>query len=207
MQRFNKLLIIITDAALSSYKISSLHYKSTLSDLEISSDAYVLWTLFYVICFENHISFWLTHSAQRYNCLFNDHEQPNIFEHHLNLLAQLLIYYNMQDIFNVHLIHRHLKISHNIIILSLMFKRELLDYWIKPISFEIILANPVHEHIYIVSSDNRLLAYEHREDLVHKNIASIDHTFFRKLFKYLRLNKLAELLTLEILKDTLNLRL
>jgi len=53
-QRFNKFLITMTGAALSSYGISGLHYKPTLSNLGASSDAYVFWTLSYGICFENH---------------------------------------------------------------------------------------------------------------------------------------------------------
>jgi len=45
----------MTGAALSSYRIPGLHYKPTLSDLGASSDAYVLWTVSYAICFENYI--------------------------------------------------------------------------------------------------------------------------------------------------------
>jgi len=53
-QRINKFPTTMTGAAVSSYAIPGLHYKPTLSDLEASSDAYVLWTFSYAICFENH---------------------------------------------------------------------------------------------------------------------------------------------------------
>lgn len=138
--------------------------------------------------------------------MFDDHEQPNVSEHHLNLLAQLFIRYNVQDIFGVHLIHGHLKIPHDTIMLGSMFRRVLSGYWTKPTPFETILANPVHGHIYTLSSDNRLLAYEYREGLVPKNVAGIDHAFFRELSKYLRSNKLAGLLALEVLEDTSSLQ-
>lgn len=44
----------MTGVAVSSYAIPGLYYKPTLSNLEASSDAYVLWTFSYVICFENY---------------------------------------------------------------------------------------------------------------------------------------------------------
>jgi len=112
----------------------------------------------------------------------------------------------VQDIFGVHLIHDHLKIPHDTIMLGSMFRRELSSYWTKSTPFEAILANPVHGHIFTVSSNNRLLAYEYREGLVPKNVTSIDHTFFWEFFKYLRSNKLAKLLALEVLEDTSSLQ-
>jgi len=60
--------------------------------------------------------------------LFDDHEQPNVSEHHLNLLAQLFIRYSVQDTFGVHLIHGHLKIPQDTIMLGSMFRRELSGY-------------------------------------------------------------------------------
>ena len=111
----------------------------------------------------------------------------------------------VQDIFGVHLIHGPLKIPHDTIMLGSMFRCELSGYWTKLTPFETILANPVHGQIYTLSSDNRLLAYEYREGLVPKNVVDIDHAFFRELFKFLRLNKLAGLLALELLEDTSSL--
>ena len=109
-------------------------------------------------------------------------------------------------IFGVHLIHGHLKIPHDAIMLGSMFRRELSGYWTKPTPFETILPNPVHGHIYTLSSDNRFLAYEYREGLVPKNVANIDYAFFRELSKFLRSNKLAGLLALEVLEDRSSLQ-
>lgn len=83
-----------------------------------------------------------------------------------------------------------------------MFRRELSGYWTKPTPFETILANPVHGHIFTLSSDNRLLAYEYRDGRAPKNVADIDQAFFQELSKYLTSNKLAGLLGLEVLEDT-----
>ena len=109
-------------------------------------------------------------------------------------------------IFGVHLIHGHLKIPHDAIMLGLMFRRELSGYWTKPTSFETILSNPIHGHIYTLFLDNRFLAYKYREGLVPKNVANIDYAFFRELFKFLRSNKLAGLLALEVLEDRSSLQ-
>ena len=86
--------------------------------------------------------------------------------------------------------------------LGSMFRRELSGYWTKPTPFETVLANPVHGHIYTLSSDNRLLAYEYRDGLTPKNVTDIDQAFFQELSTYLTSNKLAGLLGLEVLEDT-----
>ena len=139
---------------------------------------------------------------QRYNSLVDEHEQPNISSHHLDLLAQLFIRYNAQNTFGVHLIHGHFKIPYGTIMLGSTFKRELSGYWTKPTPCETILASPVHGHIYTLSPDNRLLAYEYREGCTPKSVDEIDTGFFHELSKYLISNKLAGLLGLEVLEDT-----
>lgn len=83
-----------------------------------------------------------------------------------------------------------------------MFRRELSGYWTKPTPFEIILANPVHGHIYTLSSDNRLPAYEYRDGLTPKNVTDINEAFFQELSTYLTSNMLAGLLSLEVLEVT-----
>ena len=154
------------------------------------------YTIFYLSCIQ------LTYSMQRYNCLIDDHKQPNISPHHLDLLAQLFIRHNAQNTFGVHLIHGHFKIPCGTIMLGSTFKRELSGYWTRPIPCETVLTNSIHGHIYALSPDNRLLAYEYREGCVPKSIGKIDTAFFHELSKYLISNKLVGLLGLEVLEDT-----
>ena len=129
-------------------------------------------------------------------------EQPDISPHHLQLLAQLFIRYKAQNTFGVHLIHGHFKIPHGTIMLGSTFRRELSGYWTKPTLYETTLANSVHGHIYTLSSDTRLIAYEYREGGAPKNVDEIDTGFFHELSKYLIPNKLVGLLGLEVLEDT-----
>ena len=82
------------------------------------------------------------------------------------------------------------------------FKGRVSGYWTKPTPFEAINSNPIHGHIYTLSPDNRLLAYEYREGDAPKRAADIDQAFFGELSKYLSSNQLAGLLGLEVLEDT-----
>ncbi len=141
---------------------------------------------------------------ERYNYLLDDHDQPSFSEHHLNQLAQLFIQYNAQKIFGLHLIHGHLKIPHNTIMLGSNFKGRLSGCWTKPTPFEATIPNPIHGHIYTLSPDNRLLAYEYREGDAPKCVTDINQAFFVELSKYLSSNQLAGLLGLEVLEDTLS---
>lgn len=52
------------------------------------------------------------------NCLVDDHEQPNVSQQHLNLLAELFIRHNVQGTFGVHLVHGDLKIPPKTIMLG-----------------------------------------------------------------------------------------
>lgn len=86
--------------------------------------------------------------------------------------------------------------------LGSMFRRELSGYWTKPTPCETTVANPVHGHIYTLSSDNRLLAYEYREGCAPKSVDEINMGFFDELSRFLISNKLVGLLGLEVLEDT-----
>lgn len=151
----------------------------------------------------------MRHLVGEYRCLFlsqanyllDDRDQPNSLEHHLNQLAQLFIQCNVQKIFGLHLIHDHLKISHNTIMLGSSLKGQLSGYWTKPTPSEVIIPNPIHGHIYILSPDNRLLAYEYREGDAPKCVADINQAFFGELSKYLSSNQLTGLLGLEVLEE------
>jgi len=142
--------------------------------------------------------------VERYNYLLEDHDQPSFPEHHLNQLAQLFIQYNVQKIFGLHLIHGHLKIPHNTIMVGSSFKGRLSGYWTKPTPFEATISKPIHGHIYTLSPDDRLLAYEYREGDAPKGIADINQAFFVELSNYLSSNQLAGLLGLQVLEDTLS---
>lgn len=146
----------------------------------------------------------LTNSARRYNCLVNDHEQPYVSLHDLELLAQLFLRYNAQAIFGLHLVHGHFRIPSDTVMLGSMFTGHSSGYWTKPIPYDKIHAKDVHGHIYTISAENDLLAYEYREGTAPDNIAKIDAAFFHEFTKYLGSNKLGGVLGLEVLEDRLS---
>ena len=137
----------------------------------------------------------------RYNDLPGDHDQPNFPAYHLNRLALVFVRYKVQDIFGLHLIHGHFKIPQDTFMLGSSIRGRLTGYWTKPTPFE-TASSPIHGHIYILSSDNRPVAYEYREG--DSPAAKTNPAFFRELFEYLSTNQLTGLLGLEVLEDTSN---
>lgn len=88
--------------------------------------------------------------------------------------------------------------------LNSIFRRELSDYWIRFIFFDIDFSNLFYKYIFILSTENQFLLYEYRRDKLCKRVLKIDNVFFQTPFSYLRAHKLTEILTLEILKYTTN---
>lgn len=144
---------------------------------------------------------WLTNSARRYNDLLYDHEQPDVSEHHLKLLAQLFLRYNVQAMFGLHLVHGHFKIPSNTVMLGSIFRGVSSVCWTKPIVCDNVPAEAIHGHIYTISAENQPLAYEYREGTAPENVNKIDLAFFHEFTDYLISNKLGGILGLEVLGD------
>ena len=142
----------------------------------------------------------MTNLARRYNCLVDDHAQPDVPLHHLDALAQLFLRYNVDSIFGVHLVHGHLRIHSDTVMLGSMFRDDSSVYWTRPSFYKDVLAKDVHGHIYKVTADNHLLAYEYREGTPPDNVATIDPAFFHEFIKYLLSHKLEGILGLQILE-------
>jgi hypothetical protein len=72
--------------------------------------------------------------------------------------------------------------------------------WTKPTSIQDINSEDIHGHIFMLSPDNRLVAYEYREGPPN-DIAGTDPTFFQELIEYLQKNALASVLGLQVLYE------
>jgi hypothetical protein len=107
--------------------------------------------------------------------------------------------YNAQSKFGLHLIHGHLKIQRDMIMLGTSFKNPS-GCWTKPTSIQDINPEDIHGHIFMLSPDNRLVAYEYREGPPN-DIAGTDPTFFQELIEYLQKNALASVLGLQVLYE------
>jgi len=71
-------------------------------------------------------------------------------------------------------------------------------YWTKPIPCEKVHAKNVHGHVYTISGEGDLLAYEYRNGPTPDNIAQIDSVFFHEFTDFLKSNMLGGVLGLEV---------
>lgn len=84
------------------------------------------------------------------------------------------------------------------------FQGNSLGYWTKPIPCEKVHAKDVHGHIFTISGEGDLLAYEYRNGPTPDKIAQIDSGFFHEFTEFLKSNKLEGVVGLEVLEDRLN---
>jgi len=70
--------------------------------------------------------------------------------------------------------------------------------WTKPTSIQDINPEEIHGHIFMLSPDDRLVAYEYREG-PRNDITGTDPAFFQELIEYLQKNALASVLGLQVL--------
>lgn len=146
----------------------------------------------------------MTNSKCRYNGLIEDHEQPDVPSHHLDMLARLFLRYNVETIFGLHLVHGHFRIPSDTVMLGSTFRGKSSGYWTTPIPCEEMLATDVHGHIYTISAQNHLLAYEYRGGAPPDNVDKIDPAFFDEFTNYLTSNKLGGILGLQVLENGLD---
>lgn len=139
----------------------------------------------------------LTGLSNRYNQLRDDAEQPQVPQYHLDNLARIFTRHNAQSKFGLHLIHGHFKVQRDMVMLGTNFANPS-GCWTKPTKIEDINSKDIHGHIFMLSPDNRLIAYEYREGPPN-DIDSTDPGFFRELIEYLQNNGLSSVLGLQVL--------
>jgi hypothetical protein len=136
----------------------------------------------------------------RYNQLLDDVDQPKVSQTHLETLAGIFVRHDVHRKFGLHLIHRHLKIDDNMVMLGKKFA-EPTGCWTKPTHIEGIDPKNVHGHVFILSTDGpTFTAYEYREGApIEMN--GVSPAFFQDLSQYLQANNLVTVLGLQILGD------
>lgn len=78
--------------------------------------------------------------------------------------------------------------------------------WTKPTKIQDINPEDIHGHIFMLSPDNRLVAYEYREG-PPDDMTDTDPAFFQELIEYLQKNALASVLGLQVLSEVLSKQL
>jgi len=139
----------------------------------------------------------LRESARVYNGLPDDKAQPNIAELHLRVLAEIFERHDVQTMFGLHLIHGHLNLHNDTIMLGHSIDKPH-GCWTKPVSLHDINPEDIHGHIFRISPDDRLVAYEYRYGPL-ADIDSVNPAFFSEFIDYLKAQDLTNVLGLQVL--------
>lgn len=119
------------------------------------------------------------------------------------MLAQLFLRYNVEAAFGLHLVHSHFKIPSDAVMLGSIFSGDPSGYWTRPTPWKHVGAKMVHGHIYTVTEEHGLLAYEYREGIAPKNVEGVNSAFFHEFIDYIESNQLGGIIGLEVLEDGL----
>jgi hypothetical protein len=133
----------------------------------------------------------------RYNQLPSDDEQPALLPGHTQAIRNILIRHNVHDKFGIHLIHGHFEIPSGKIMLGHYFENPT-GCWTKPTPIKDVDTANIHGHIFKLSKDGKLVAYEYREG-PPIDISKIDSSFFDEIFRYLVENNLTDTIGLQAL--------
>ncbi|KAK4074650.1 hypothetical protein Purlil1_12906 [Purpureocillium lilacinum] len=139
----------------------------------------------------------LRRSSAAYNVLPDDGDQPDVKKIHLQELASLFKRFSVQDKFGMHLIHGHTQLDEGNIMLGTALA-SVRGCWTKPTSITEIDLSNIHGHIFRLTGNGEMQAYEYREGPV-VNLDGVNPAFFRELAQYLLANGLENLLGLEVL--------
>ncbi|KAJ6436396.1 C6 finger domain-containingprotein [Purpureocillium lavendulum] len=132
-----------------------------------------------------------------YNLLPDDGDQPDVQPIHLQELASLFKRFNVQDKFGMHLIHGHSQLDEGNIMLGTALA-SVRGCWTKPTSITDIDPSNIHGHIFRLTGNGEMQAYEYREGPI-VNLDGVNPAFFRELAQYLLANDLESLLGLQVL--------
>ncbi|KAF9730274.1 hypothetical protein PMIN04_012889 [Paraphaeosphaeria minitans] len=141
----------------------------------------------------------LSRSSEVYNHLPDDADQPHVAEEHLKNLAGIFLRYNVQTKFGLHLIHGHFKLERDMVMLGKSVQ-EPSGCWTKPTDINEVDLENIHGHIYALTGDGFLVAYEYREGRP-ADMTDVKPDFFHEVIQYLQSNKLEHLLGLQVLSN------
>ncbi|KAJ5783165.1 hypothetical protein N7457_004939 [Penicillium paradoxum] len=140
----------------------------------------------------------LKQSSILYNQLPSDEAQPPLLRNHSQEIRDILIRHNVQDKIGIHLIHGHFEIPSDQVMLGHYFESPA-GCWTKPVPIEEVDTSNIHGHIFKLSKDGKLVAYEYREGLP-TDVSEIDPCFFEEVFKYLLDHDLTDTFGLQALR-------
>ncbi|KAF3398198.1 hypothetical protein F1880_005616 [Penicillium rolfsii] len=141
----------------------------------------------------------LQESSRAYNLLPDDGDQPQVQKIHLQELAGLFARFNVQKIFGLHLIHGHLQIEEDKIMLGTSLK-SVRGCWTQPTSIADINPAEIHGHIFKLTAGGEMQAYEYRQGPT-ASLDDVDPVFFQELVRYLQTHHLVDLLGLQVLTN------
>jgi len=116
---------------------------------------------------------------------------------HLQELANLFKRFNVQDKFGIHLIHGHFQLDEDNVMLGTALT-SVRGCWTKPTSIADLKPAEIHGHIFTLTGNGEMQAYEYREGPT-TNLDGVNSAFFQELAEYLQANDLMHLLGLEVL--------
>lgn len=121
-------------------------------------------------------------------------------------MGELFVRNGVQEVFGVHLLHRHFIAPENTVLLG--FEAQLSEKssacWTKPISVAELANNEVHGHVFRLQPDGTFVPYELQEGKMDAKTASIGHKFFHEFAVFLHGNNLADLVALQLLDGSQN---
>ncbi|KAJ5904802.1 uncharacterized protein N7473_001718 [Penicillium subrubescens] len=139
----------------------------------------------------------LKQSSVLYNQLPSDEAQPPLLHNHSQEIREILLRHNVQDRIGIHLIHGHFQIPSDQVMLGHYFENPT-GCWTKPVPIEEVDASNIHGHIFKLSRDGELVAYEYREG-PPEDLSEINTSFFKDVFTYLLDHNLTDTFGLQAL--------
>lgn len=131
--------------------------------------------------FINTMNFLMTFNSQKYL-------------RHIQSLVELFVYHNAHIKLEIHLIHDHFKTFFNIVILKISIENSC-NCWIKATTIDAVNLSKIHEHIFVLHSSDKFVAYKYQDDSM-LDFFIIKKVFFIKFILYLIRNNLLFLLEL-----------
>lgn len=137
----------------------------------------------------------LEKSRNIYNCLPDDLQQPELCDTHLRNLAEIFVRNRAHVVFGIHLVHGHFLLPTGEILLGENYD-EPRCRWANSIAVPVMNLDKVHGHIFVMTEDG-FHPYEYQMGTM-PDISQVAGSFFEELSNYIKLNKLANLIGLQV---------
>lgn len=138
-------------------------------------------------------------AGDRYNSLPDDGDQRTVDEKHLEEILKLILVNGVEDKFGVHLIHGHLNLNKNEVMLGKALDGpDTRGIWTRPTNICDLEPKRIHGHIFALNSSSQFIPYEYRHG-PPPAICQDDDMFIIQFRAYLLNNGLADLLGLQVL--------